>query len=312
VPNLPPIAASPRSSVVDVVPSLSVSGPRQSAPTQGVSTSLLRPVEKSSTLPPQGKSSMTLQTALQQIASSSVQNLPARPTQVGLSISPRTQPLVVKPSSNEPSSQLLRIPPSTPHGHSSQPAPVASASVIPGSQASGRSPQSRRTLPAPPAQSLVSGTSTVPPVTAQPLLVPQQPSLIHAWRTGVLSSGPRGWGAPMLPPSTQPQPQFQHRSFSGPNPAPTPLPAQSQSFRQYQPAPLLVKTQYQPPPPPHPARSYSYDTPTDALPLPAQIATNPKNYMSSPNVSGGGGFVDDPRPNPSAGKCSHSSSISNI
>ncbi|KAB5588008.1 hypothetical protein CTheo_8550 [Ceratobasidium theobromae] len=270
VPTLPPIAASPRSSVADAVHPVPA-GRIHDAPAQAALVPPLRIANISSTLP-QGASSMTLQTALKQVVPSpSNYSASTRLVQAPLPVSTRTEPQVPKHSTNTSSVQpQFQLRPSALSG---------STSTNLGSQATRRSPQ--RALPVPPPQSVVSAANPAPPPIAQAFLPPQQSSSIHAWRTGV-SSGPRGWGAPPLPPSAQPTP----------HPPPHPrsqlpsAPVSTQPLGQYQPPSLPTRGHYQAPAPP-PTRSYSYDVPAGRSSLTTQIATNSDGSTSTPDLSGG-------------------------
>ncbi|CAE6458888.1 unnamed protein product [Rhizoctonia solani] len=291
VPTLPPIAASPRTSVADTMISTQL-GSKAPAPYQVASTSVLPPSSKP--MAPQGATSMTLQTALMH-ASPSSQNSPhqerAQSSQPSSYIASSTS------NSNPFGSQLLQVPSSYTPSSQSHPPPAS----VSGSHVSGRSSQSSRALPVPPPRST---TSTVTPVPqATPVASNAPPSSIQAWRTGVVTSGPRGWGT--VPPSSQPshyQPPQSTYSASTPSAAAS-SPSQ---LGHYQPS-FPSKPQSQLSVPPAPARRYSYDTPTSGLPLPSQLSTNLDGYMSSPDVSSRGGVssaAGDPRsyPPPDDGK----------
>ncbi|KDN47589.1 hypothetical protein RSAG8_03379, partial [Rhizoctonia solani AG-8 WAC10335] len=289
VPTLPPIAASPRTSVAD---SLNPTQLASNAPllAQVASTS----VTQSSShpmVPPQGAASMTLQTALKHV-SPSPQNYQhqerAKPPQ------PSSYTTNSASNSNSPGLQLLQVPPPSPYSPSSQSHP-APASVA-GSHVSGQSSQSSRALPMPPPRSGVAAAIPTPQATPGASHTP--PSSIQVWRAGVMTSGPRGWGAP--PPSSQLPHHQPSRSAYGTPTASAPASAQYQPGY-YQPDLYPSRTQSQLAVPPPPVRRYSYDTPTSGLPLPSQLSTNLEGYMSSPDVSVRAGVspvMGDPHPNP--------------
>ncbi|KAJ1299279.1 hypothetical protein OPQ81_005345 [Rhizoctonia solani] len=294
VPTLPPIAASPRTSVADAPPNPTQSTSKPPVLAQVASTSALQPPSQPAAVP-RTAASMTFQTALKDVSVSSHsytnQERP-NPSQASY----YTQSTISKPDSNPSGSQLLQIPSSS-HGFSSQSHP-APASVV-GSHVSGRSSQSSRALPVPPPRSVASAANTTPQVAAAAADTPS--SSIQVWRAGVMTSGPLGWGATPLPPNSQPSQLNPSQSAYTTPTASASAPTHSQAVS-YQPSPHQpVRTQYQPAAPPPPARSYSYDTPTRGLSLPSQLSTNLGGYISSPDVSGRGGVspvVGDPRPNP--------------
>ncbi|CAE6429391.1 unnamed protein product [Rhizoctonia solani] len=279
VPTLPPIAASPRTSVADT---LNSTQPGLKAPVlaQVVSTS----TPQSSSHPvafPQGAASMTLQAALKQVPPS-VQNTQRQEW---------TQPTS---NSNSPGLQLLQVPPPSSYIPSSQSHP-APASVA-GSYVSAPFSQSSRALPMPP-RSVIS--AAVPTPQATPGASQPPPTSIQVWRAGVMTSGPRGWGAPPL--ASQPSHhQTSQSTYSTPT-ASAPTSSQPQPGY-YQPDFYSYKTQpSQLAVPPPPVRRYSYDTPTSGLPLHSQLSTNLDGYMSSPDVSsqpGASPVAGDPRSNP--------------
>ncbi|CAE6417976.1 unnamed protein product [Rhizoctonia solani] len=287
VPTLPPIAASPRTSVADA-PNPAHSNLRP-LPTQAASTSV-PPPSSTVTASLQGAASMTLQTALGQILPSPQNSGPqdrAKPP------APSSYVTDSKLGNNPSGPQSLQVPPSQ-YRPSPQPHP-APASVV-GSHVSGRSSQSSRALPVPPPRSVASAANTT--LQATPAVPHPPSSSIQVWRAGVMTSGPRGWGA------TPPGPQISQQNFSQSaysTPASTPTSAQARPDP-YQPDPYLARTQHQLAAPPHPVRRYSYDTPTSGLPLPSQqLSTNLDGYMSSPDVTGMGGAspaTADSRPNP--------------
>ncbi|CAE6435439.1 unnamed protein product [Rhizoctonia solani] len=258
-PRLPPIAASPRTSVADAPPN---------------------PVHQRSKPPElvQEESSITLQTALKYVSpspqSSRMHLERANPPQPSLS----TQTTLSRPGGTSAGSQSLQVPPSS-YAFStvSHPAPT-----VAGSHISERSSQSSRALPVPP-RSTVSTTQPTPPAALLNSHTP--PSSIQAWRTGVTTSSPGGWGAPSHSLSTRTSQQnIFHSAYNGPVSTIPPLAPSHPS--NYQVDPLQSKTQRHLHPPPPPTRRYSYDTPTGGLPLPSQLSTNLDGYTSSPDVSG--------------------------
>ncbi|CAE7150217.1 unnamed protein product [Rhizoctonia solani] len=262
VPTLPPIAASPRTSVADT---LNSTHPGSGAPAVSTPYSTNQPTTLS-----QVSASMTLQTALRHVSlpQSFEQAKPSQPSSYTASSTP---------NSNLSRSQLLQVPP---YGSSSQSHP-APASVA-GSHVSGRSLQSSRALPVPPPRSAVSNTTPIPQATPEPAHPPS--TSIQTWRAGVMTSGPRGWGAP--PPSTplshQQSPRPTYNTQIGPGPASSLLPSH------HQPGLYTPTTQSHLAAPLPPVRRYSYDTPNSGLPLPSQLSTNLDGYTSSPDVSGRG------------------------
>ncbi|CAE6479141.1 unnamed protein product [Rhizoctonia solani] len=272
VPTLPPIAASPRTSVADTL-NLTQSGSK--APVLAQVASISTPQSSSHPVVfPQGAASMTLQAALKQVPPSA-QNPQrqewAQPPQLSYTTSPTS-------NSNSPGLQLLHVPPSS-YNPSSQSHP-APASVV-GSYVSAPSSQSSRALPMPPPRSVVSAVTPTPQTTLGVSHPP--PSSIQVWRAGVMTSGPRGWGVP--PPGSQPSHhQTSHSTYS--TPTAFALASSQPQPNHYQTGFYSSKTQSRLAVPPPPVRRYSYDTPTSGLPLPSQLSTNLDGYMSSPDVSG--------------------------
>ncbi|KAG8711827.1 hypothetical protein FRC11_001731 [Ceratobasidium sp. 423] len=296
VPTLPPIAASPRTSVADAPPNPTQSSSKPPVLAQFASTPGVQSSSQPAVIPP-GAASMTLQITPKYVPSSSQSSIPqeqARPPQT----SSYTQFTTSEPDSNPPRLQLLQVPPASSYGFSPQSHPPPAS--VTGSHVSGRSSQSSRALPVPPPRSVASAVNTTPQVA--PTVAHTPSSSIHAWRAGVMTSGPRGWGnSPLLPSSQSSQHEAPQSTYTTPTASVLATASGRYQPSSYQPGPHPARTQYLSTEPPPPTRSYSYDTPTSGLPLPSQLSTNLGGYTSSPDVSGRGGVspvMGDPRPNP--------------
>ncbi|KAF8752350.1 hypothetical protein RHS01_07926 [Rhizoctonia solani] len=240
-PTLPPIAASPRTSVADAPPNPTTLYSNSSGFAQGQNSLAHQTGLKPTSLVPQ---------------SSSVHSERMKPSQSSLS----TNSVVPKPTVTSSRSQLLQVPPPS-QGFSSL-SHSSPASIV-GSHISGQSSQGSRALPVPP-HSTISTAQQAPAVALSMDHTPS--SSIQAWRTGITTSSSRGWGTPF---NTQtPQQNISHLAYGSMASIPPTAYPHPSNFRLDH---LSSRTQGQLSAPPPPTRRYSYDTPTSGLPLPSNF-----------------------------------------
>ncbi|KAF8685166.1 hypothetical protein RHS04_00957 [Rhizoctonia solani] len=269
-PTLPPIAASPRTSVADAPPNPTTLYSNSSGFAQGQNSLAHQTGLKPTSLVPQ---------------SSSVHSERMKPSQSSLS----THSVIPKPTVTSSRSQLLQVPPPS-QGFSSL-SHSSPASIV-GSHISEQSSQGSRALPVPP-HSTISTAQQAPAVALSMDHTPS--SSIQAWRTGITTSSSRGWGTPF---NTQtPQHNISHLAYGSMASIPPTAHPHPSNFRLDH---LSSRTQGQLSVPPPPTRRYSYDTPTSGLPLPSQLSTTLDGYTSSPDVSsrqGASPVIGDPHTN---------------